>query len=358
MTTYAESGVDIETGDSASKKAYTAAMKTFLSRKGMIGQPVKLEGGFAGALDFGEYYQVLGCDGVGTKIDIAIETNNFSGLGCDLLAMVADDAVCIGAETIAITNTIDTNRVNPKTVAEMMTSLAQACQEQKVVVPGGEIAELGNTLHGTIWNATALGIVEKQKYITGEKISPGNIILALREKGFRSNGFSLVRHICKNSNINYEDDFGNAQTWGQILLTPAQIYQNSVLTLLGRFGQKQEISMHGIIHITGGGIAGNLRRILRQNNLGADLPKIWEPCEAMLRLQEHGEVADEEAYKTWNMGNGMLLIVSPADAEKAIQLLQEKGVETKIAGEIIDEPKITHRNFGYVQKKNILEYRY
>lgn len=351
MTTYAESGVNISEGDNASHKAYAAAMSTFSSREGMIGKPVVLEGGFAGALDFGDYYLIMGSDGVGTKIDIALETNNFSGLGYDLLAMVTDDAICVGAETVAITNTVDTNKVNSENIGKMMDSLAAACKEQKVVVPGGEIAELGESLGTTTWNSSAVGIVEKEKYITGEKIQPGDTIISLREHGLRSNGFSLVRYILKQKGISYAAEFQPETTWGEVCLTPAIIYHDAVLHLLGRFQKERKIDVHGIAHITGGGIAGNLARILKKKKLGAELSDLWEPAEIMLRLQEIGDVADEEAYKTWNMGNGMLLIVALEDAEETRQLLSEKKIAAKVVGTITNDNKIQWKNKGFFQKE-------
>lgn len=341
MSTYEESGVNIARGDAASRRAYEAALSTFASRAGRIGMPVALEGGFAGALDFGAYYLVLGCDGVGTKIDIALETKNFTGLGNDLLAMVADDAVCVGAETVAITNTVDTNAVNPDEIAAMMDSLAAACREQKVVIPGGEIAELGSTLTKTIWNATALGIVEKEKYLSGDRIAAGDAVIALKEQGFRANGFSLVRYVMKNSGIAYTDRYDEKHTWGEMLLSPSHLYHDAVLHLIGRFGEKAAVEIHGIAHITGGGIVGNFSRILKKKKLGAKLPDLWQPSELVRRVQALGRVSNAEAYKTWNMGNGMLIVLPQGEVEKAIQLLAEKGVQAKVAGAITESGVVT-----------------
>ena len=297
---------------------------------------------------------VLGCDGVGTKIEIALEIDDFTGLGHDLLAMVADDAVCIGAETIAITNTVDTKKVEPKIISAMMDSLQKACRQQQVVIPGGEIAELGDTIGSTIWNASSMGIVEREKYLTGEKITPGDVVLSLREQGFRSNGFSLIRHICKTHNISYKDIFENGITWGSALLTPSEIYSAGILSLLGRYNEEPKIDVHGIAHITGGGIAGNLKRILKKNKLGAQLSDIWDPPPAALELQKKGSVEDKEAYRTWNMGNGMLVIVPTEDADKAIDLLSKQNIEAKKAGEITKKQDITHKNKGAFQKEEVL----
>lgn len=333
MTNYRKAGVDIEAGDDASRIAYIYAKSTFPSRKGMIGEPVVDEGSYAGLIDMGSFYLVQCDDGVGTKIEIAEKIGKFDTLGYDLLAMVADDAVCLGAETISISNTIDTNKVDSYIIEELMKGLSQACIEQKVIIPGGEIAELGKSVNGNIWNATAVGVLEKEKVITGSEIQVGNKIIALKENGFRSNGFSLVRYILENKYGKdiYHQESPYGKIWGEILLESSQIYSAELLNILGRFGEQRAINIKGISHITGGGIAGNFNRILKDKKLGADFFNIFEPAEMVKEIQKIGNVAEAEAYKTWNMGNGMMLVVSPQNAEK---VLQELKIEAKISGEI------------------------
>jgi phosphoribosylformylglycinamidine cyclo-ligase len=166
MVDYKKAGVDIQAGDNASRIAYDYAKSTFSSRKGMIGEPVIDEGSFAGLINMGDFYIVQSDDGVGTKMEIAERIGKFDTLGYDLLSMVADDVVCLGAETISVTNTLDTNKVDAVIIGDLMKGLAKACNEQKVVIPGGEIAEVGKTVNGNVWNATAVGVLEKEKVIT------------------------------------------------------------------------------------------------------------------------------------------------------------------------------------------------
>lgn len=343
---YKESGVDIKAGDRASKIAYEYAKSTFSSRKGMIGEPVIDEGSYAGLIDMGEYYLVQCDDGVGTKIDIAERIGKYDTLGYDLLAMVADDAVCLGAETISISNTIDTNKVDPDIIDSLMKGLAEACIEQKVIIPGGEIAEVGKSVNGNIWNATAVGILEKDKLITGSDIKPGDKIIALKENGFRSNGFSLVRYILeKEFGKNFylkESPFG--KSWGKILLEPSKIYSAELLKILGRFGEKRKVEIKGISHITGDGITGNFKRIIKNKKVGADIHDLFEPSEMVKEIQKLGNVSEEEAYKTWNMGNGMMLVVAPSDVDS---VLYNINIETKIVGEI------NERDFIEIQTKGI-----
>lgn len=357
MSTYAKAGVNIELGDQSSRIAYKSAKATFASRKGMIGEPLIQDGGFAGVLDMGNFYLVMGDDGVGTKMDTAIQTNLFKSLGEDLLAMVVDDAICIGAETVSITNTIDVNTVNPQQIEKMMYGLKNACIKQKITIAGGEIAELGESVKDMVWNATAMGIVEKDKMITGQKITIGDQIISLRSNLFRSNGFTLIRYILKNQfGENWHlEKYDEQKTWGEIVMEPSKIYHNAVLELTGRYQAERKIDVHGIAHITGGGIAGNLNRILKINQLGANLNNLWKPKDAMLKLQKFGNVKDKEAYKTWNMGNGMMLIVSPKDSEKSLAILTKNGVEAKICGEVIEEPKIKIGNLGYFGDEDVLE---
>ena len=336
MATYVESGVDIEKGDSASRLAYENAKKTFASRKGMIGEPVEDEGGFTGALDMGDFYIVQNDDGVGTKIEAAERVKKFDTLGYDLVAMVADDAACIGAECVSITNTIDTNKVDSSIIGPLTEGLSKACIENKIVVPGGEIAELGNAVNGNLWNATAVGVLGKDKKITGENITSGDIIIGLKSAGFRSNGFSLVRHILKEKFGEnwHEEQYDDNKTWGEAVLTPSIIYHNLIMTLHGRYKEPSKVTLKGVVHVTGGGIQGNLGRILKKTGAKANLNNLPAPHEPMKKLMELGNVSEEEAYKTWNMGVGMILIVSPEEQEKTLQICKDEGYEALVVGNI------------------------
>jgi len=337
---YALAGVNIAEGDAASKLAGKFAQSTFASRKGKLGQPVKLKNGFAGVLDFGKYYLVMGDDGVGTKMEIAEKMRKFDSLGSDLLAMVADDAVCLGAEVIAITNTLDTKKVEKKITGELLKGLAKACEKEQIAIAGGEIAEVGKAVNGMVWNATAIGAVEKNKVILGDKIKVGDTIIALKENGLRSNGFSLARKILEDKfGGNYCHKLFGVKKWGELLLTPSKIYHGAMLDLLGRFEKKRVVSVKGIAHITGGGIPGNLSRILPKG-LGAKLTNLWKPASWVKELIELGKVSEAEAREVWNLGNGMLLVVSPKDIDQTLEILRKRKVPARIAGEITKGGKI------------------
>ncbi|MBU1151946.1 phosphoribosylformylglycinamidine cyclo-ligase [Patescibacteria group bacterium] len=335
MATYKDSGVDIDLGDKCSAIAYTAAKNTFKGRAGMLGQPVTEDGGFTGLLDMGEYYLVQNDDGVGTKIDIAQHLEKFDTLGYDLVAMVADDAACIGAETISISNTLDVNNLNEKWVQGLMGGLEKAALEHKIVIPGGEIAELGNSLNSWVWNATAVGVVDKDKVITGEKIQAGDKIIGLKSDGFRSNGFSLVRYVLKEK---FGKDWPNEKydqnkTWGEVVLTPSRIYSSLIMDLHGRHKETPKAELKGIVHVTGGGIQGNLDRLLKKTAFKADLNALPTPHEPMQRLIEFGNIPKEEAYRTWNMGVGMILVSN--DVEKIEEACKTHGIEMSVIGEVV-----------------------
>ncbi len=348
MATYKESGVDVELGDRCSKMAYAAAKATFAGRSGMIGEPVVQEGGFTGMLDMGEFYMIQNDDGVGTKIEVAEKMRRFDTLGYDLIAMVADDGICVGAEIISITNTLDSPSLDEEMVEGLMSGLKKAALEQKIVVPGGELAELGDALNGAIWNATAVGVVEKDKVITGNDITEGDTIIGLKSDGIRSNGLSLARMILKKKfgddwvSADYGDgpstSSGGARTWGEVILTPCKIYHRAILSLIGGYKKERKVNIKGIVHNTGGGIRGNLPRLLK--NFGAELDNLIEPHEFMKKLMEFGNVERDEAYKTWNMGVGMMMVVDSSEVDKVISDLSEQNIEAQVIGKVTSGSEI------------------
>jgi phosphoribosylformylglycinamidine cyclo-ligase len=261
-------------------------------------------------------------------------------MGYDLVGMVADDAVCIGAEVISISNTIDVEKVDKEVISELMKGLKQACIEQKIVIPGGEIAELGTMVNGYIWNATAIGIVEKNKFLIGNDIKIGDAIIGLASNVFRSNGLTLVRHILheKFGSEWYKEEYKNGISWGEIVLSPTKIYHNAILEMIGRYKEPSKVKIKAIAHITGGGLPGNIMRILKEHKIGAHINNLPQPHDAVLRVKEFGKVSDEEAYKTWNMGIGMILISN--EYEKIKEIAKKNNIEVFKIGEIISNEGI------------------
>ncbi len=347
MTTqldYASAGVDIAKGDSASKKAYHNAKKTFASREGMIGSPVKLEGGFAGALDFGDFYLIQNDDGTGTKTEIAERIGKYDTIGEVLLAMVADDAICVGAEVVSLTNTFDVPNVDAEVLDEMTAGLSEACMKEKIVIPGGEIAEVPGAVNKIVWNATAVGIVKKDKFITGSDVKEGDKIIGLQGRVLRSNGVSLARKVCEiNFGENWhETEWKDGITWGEVLLTPSKIFHRLVLEqVLGDFEGERKFEVSALCHVTGGGIPGNVPRIL-PDGLGAKFNDLHKFHEAIADLVKLGNIAEEEAYKTWHCGTAMMIICKESEAEKICKNLNlaDNEVNAKVVGEVTNTGKI------------------
>lgn len=336
MTSYKDSGVDIDAGNAASSTAYSHAKSTFASRAGMMGEPVSEDGGFAGLLDMGDFYLVQNDDGTGSKMELAVAMQKFDTIGSDLVAMVVDDAICMGAEVVSLSNTLDVPSVDQSMIDALLAGLSKACTEQKIVLPGGEIAEVPGAVNSPVWNATSVGIVKKDKVIDTSTISEGDVVVALRSGVARSNGFSLIRKILSDAHGKdwYAVEWNNGMTWGEVMLTPSVIYHGALLSVLGRYGEDRTINIKGLAHITGGGIAENLKRTLKKSGCGAELTNLFPPHDAIKDLITLGNVAINEAYRTWNMGNGMLVVIDSVDADTCITAMSSAGIDAQVAGTI------------------------
>lgn len=354
---YKSAGVNIELGDQASKILYDAAKKTFENRNDNIGEVVVPFDDFSGVrvIDVSNLPQgsvmCMGFDGVGTKIELAQRMNNHKTIAYDLFAMVCDDAIIRGGEPVLIGSVLDVNKI---TSAEVISELAQgyvaAAKDANVAVINGELAELGNAVGGYgefkyNWCSGLIWFANKSKLFTGKEIKVGDSIVALQEKGFRSNGLSLVRKIF---NDKLGEDWHNVEFEGSKLgnhvLEPSKIYSKAVVSMHGGFKTQGNVELHGVCHVTGGGIPGKLGRVLKPSGYGAELDDLFEPCNAMKYCQELGGVEDEEVYKTWNMGQGLLIITPEPD--KVIEEAKKFGILAKNAGRVIEEKNIIIHSKG------------
>jgi len=346
-----QSGTDIDLGNRCSRIAYNWAKKTFANREPGTGNPLmNMDGGFANVMDFGGVKIGMSSDGIGTKIELAERSGIYHTLGFDLIAMVADDLAANGLETVNLSNILDVDHLDADIVDELMRGLHEAANFARITVTGGEIAELGSRIGGWgdrmhfNWGATGIGMLPAgQEIINGAAIRPGDTVIALQSRGFRSNGFSLLRTIMQKQfgPLWHTQPYDESLTWGEKLLTPSLIYSPLISDLL-RAGRR----LHGIAHITGGGLADNLQRILKAQGLGADLNDLFPPLDVMHKVQESGGVAEAQAYRLWNMGNGMLLIVPESEAQKILKKAQENGYAAKVCGEIIKPQKIIIHSKG------------
>ncbi len=351
MTQKKQSGIDIDLGNQCSQIAYSWAKKTFANRQNMPGAPCPgLDGAFSNVMDFNGARIGISSDGIGTKIEIAERSGIYNTIGYDLLAMVADDLVANGLEPVNLSNILDVDFLDAEIIAQLMQGLYDAANFAGVIITGGEIAELGNRIGGYgnrmhfNWCSTGVGIIpDGSDVIDGSKIQPGDVILSLKSRGFRSNGFSMIRKIMiENYGKEWHLEKYNAEkSWGEIILTPSLIYTPVIVKLI-----KNNFRINGIAHITGGGLPDNLSRVLKTKKLGAVLDDLFPPLEFMKKLQQLGNVTEDKAYQLWNMGNGMLIVVSEADAREFISFIEDGNYRTQIAGIIIDRPEITLRSHG------------
>jgi len=336
MNAYKKSGVDVELGDFASKSAYDLSKETFSSRDNLFGNAVCTDGGFSGLINFGDFYLAQSTDGVGTKMVIAESILKFDTLGQDLLAMVCDDIICVGAETVSIVNSIDINKVDKNITDSLLAGLRDACKKQKIIISGGEIAEVGDCVNSIIWNASAFGIVKKNKLFDKKNIKRGDFAISIKEDGFRSNGFSLIRKILFDR---FGDDCFNkknkdGEKWGELVLKPSIIYSNAILKIIGRYGKKEMAKIKGIAHITGGGIENNICRIMPKN-FKIKFDNLFDPPKIMKEICEMGKLKKEDISKTFNMGNGMILICSKNQIDKIIEILHNFDLKAKVCGKVI-----------------------
>jgi len=334
--TYKKAGVNTNAGNRCSRIAYEAAKKTFANRKGKIGEPLLLEGGFSGPLKLGRTKNALlvkNSDGVGSKAVIAQKMEKYDTLAFDLIAMVADDCAAVGAEPVAATNTLDMQRVDEKIVSGLMRGIPKACRRAGIAMAGGEIAELPGQVKGFTWNADLIGIVEKGKLIDGSRVRKGDSVVSFKSNGIRSNGLTLARKILeKEFGKEWHSEKFHGKKWGNILLKPSLIAAPAVLEMAGAFSKKGKCKVHGLAHITGGGIGENLRRVLKAKKRCAVLDGLFPPQKEFLALGEIGNLSVEEAFNTWNMGN-CFLVVTP-EPKTAIKIAKKHGIKARLAGTI------------------------
>ena len=334
--TYAESGVDILKEEKAIK-GILSSIKT--KRKG-IGKP--LGGHYAGMIEFGEHALVLCTDGVGSKVEIASEIKKWDTVGIDCIAMNVNDAICVGAEPLAFVDYLAIDDPIPKITKEIGKGLAKGAEQSNISIVGGETASLPEVINGFDLAGTCLAFVKKTDIVTGEKIKPGDIIIGLSSSGIHSNGYTLARKVIQKADLFYSDKFPDklypGKTIGEILLTPTRIYVKETIELL------KKIKVHGIAHITGGGLR-NLPRLNKNVKFVIEDP--FEPQDIFKFLQKYGNIDDKEMYQTFNMGMGLAVIVSQKDAEKTLKILKKySDADVKIVGKIESGSRVELKKLG------------
>ncbi len=332
--TYADAGVSIHAGETAVNLLKTKVPRAW--RPEVVGDL----GGFAGLfrLDMKKYRQPLlasSTDGVGTKLVIAQQMDVHDTVGIDLVAMVVDDLVACGAEPLFLLDYIACGEVVPDKVASIAAGIVDGCRTAGCALLGGETAEHPGVLRPNEYDlaATGVGVVESDRVLGPHRVQPGDVVIAMGSSGLHSNGYSLVRHVLLGiSRMKLEgvvDDFDNQRTLGQELLTPTRIYTKDCLKL------NAETELHALAHITGGGVPGNLVRVLPDGVDAVVDRSTWRPQPVFDLVQRKGRIEQSEMESTFNMGIGMMAIVPPDDGDRALAMLRGRSVDAWMAGEIV-----------------------
>ncbi|MGI8680507.1 MAG: phosphoribosylformylglycinamidine cyclo-ligase [Jatrophihabitans sp.] len=332
MSSYAAAGVDIEAGDRAVGLMKAAVQRT--DRPGTLGSL----GGFAGLfqLDLSKYPQPVlasSTDGVGTKLAIAQALDRHDTVGIDLVAMVVDDLVVVGAEPLFLTDYIATGKVVPEKIAAIVAGVARGCVQAGCALLGGETAEHPGVMGPDDYDisGTGVGVVNADAVLGPQRIVPGDMLIAMGSSGVHSNGYSLVRHVLFDRGglaLSATPDVLHGRSLGDELLTPTRIYALDCLALAAECGA------HAFAHITGGGLAGNLVRVLPPGVRAVIDRATWAPQPVFDLVRTTGEVTRSELEKAFNLGVGMLAAV-PADQEVAVlELLAARQVPAWTIGRV------------------------
>ncbi|MFI7349182.1 phosphoribosylformylglycinamidine cyclo-ligase [Streptomyces sp. NPDC049936] len=331
---YAAAGVDIEAGDRAVELMKEWVKKT--RRPEVLGGI----GGFAGLFDASalkKYERPLlasATDGVGTKVDIARQLGVYDSIGHDLVAMVMDDIVVCGAEPLFMTDYICVGKVHPERVAAIVKGIAEGCVLAGCALVGGETAEHPGLLGEDDFDVAGAGtgVVEADRVLGADRIRTGDAVIAMASSGLHSNGYSLVRHVLLNQGGLALDAHldGLGRTLGEELLEPTKIYSLDCLALL------RTTEVHAFSHVTGGGLAANLARVIPDGLHAVVDRSTWTPGAIFDLVGRTGRVERLELEKTLNMGVGMIAIVPEESTDVALTTLADRGVDAWVAGEITD----------------------
>jgi phosphoribosylformylglycinamidine cyclo-ligase len=318
--TYAKSGVDIH----AENRSIDAMKAVLTTRRKGFGAPMTEIGHYAGLLDMGSFALAMTTDGVGSKVLIANAIKKWDTVGIDCIAMNVNDLYAIGAEPIAFVDYLAVEKVDPERAAQIAIGLRRGAEMSNMTIVGGETASLPEIIKGFDLAGTAIGVVDKDKVVTGEKVRIGDVLVGVPSDGLHSNGYTLARRIVAESKYTYNDKMpGGEKTIGEELLTPTRIYAE-IIELV------KKCDVHGLAHITGSG----LLKLHRITSFGFEITDPLEPQPIFRFLQEQGGVEDAEMYRTFNMGMGFVVVVPESDAKDACKIM---GPGSKVIGSIVKE---------------------
>ena len=353
---YAAAGVDVDAGDRAVELLRAHLDST--RRPEVVGGV----GGFGGAFSIPAGYRepllIASTDGVGTKTAIAAAVGRYDTIGIDLVAMCADDVVCTGAEPLAFLDYVAVGELDPEAVAELVSGVAAGCRAAGCALVGGETAEHPGLMAADAFDlaGTAIGVVERSQLIDGHAVGVGDAIIGLPSSGLHSNGFSLVRALLAEWELDVSEPYqarlrrtlGDAETdallavsaaeamatLGEVLLTPTAIYARTILAVR-RALLERGWDIHGLAHITGGGLPGNVPRAIPETLAARLDPARWAMPSSMRLLGALAGMDDDEIRATFNGGLGMIAVVAPEAIPAAIAAFEAHGVAATVVGEVV-----------------------
>ncbi|MBW3657016.1 MAG: phosphoribosylformylglycinamidine cyclo-ligase [Actinobacteria bacterium] len=325
---YADAGVDLDAADRSVELIGEVVKSTH--RPEVLGGI----GGFGGLfeLDLAKWKRpvlVSGTDGVGTKVDLARRLGILDTVGIDLVAMVVDDLVVTGAEPLFFNDYVSVGDLEPGRVADLVRGIAEGCRIAGCALVGGETAEHPGLLDADEFDLAGFGVgaVEKDAILGPARVREGDVLVGMASSGIHANGYSLVRVVI--GGLDLDDDHGLGRPLGEVLLEPTRIYARDCLSLI------EAVDVHAFCHVTGGGLPGNLPRVL-PDGLGARVDTTsWERPAVFGFLQRSGPVAEDEMWRTFNQGVGMVAIVAGDAADTAVAHLGERGVDAWVMGEVV-----------------------
>lgn len=336
--TYKDSGVDLEQYADAMQRLPQLMQRTHT--KGVM----PLTGGFAGLFRLFDGSRKLvdpvlvsGTDGVGTKLKVAFQTGRFNTVGIDLVAMCVNDCLCLGAEPLFFLDYLALGKDNPELIASLVEGVSVGCLQAGAALIGGETAIMPDVYADGEFDMAGfcVGVVERDQIIDGSKIQPGDVLLGVDSSGIHSNGFSLVRKIVFGAAGLRIDDHVPAldKTVGEALLTPTRIYAKLVAEVL-RVPERRD-GVSAIAHITGGGLADNIERLMPDGTAAEVDRGTWQPAPIFPWLQQLGEVDREEMFRVFNMGIGLVLIVRPEAVDTVGTVLTAQGESWRRIGQVV-----------------------
>ncbi|HKS01789.1 MAG TPA: phosphoribosylformylglycinamidine cyclo-ligase [Arthrobacter sp.] len=351
--TYAAAGVDVEAGDRAVELMKDAVKATH--NASVIGGV----GGFAGLYDVSKlltYKKPLlatSTDGVGTKVAIAQAMDIHDTIGYDLVGMVVDDIVVVGAEPLYMTDYIACGKVVPERIADIVRGIAAACSVAGTALVGGETAEHPGLLgeHEYDVAGAATGVVEADALLGPDRVRAGDVVIGMASSGLHSNGYSLVRRVINHAGWALDRQVSElGRTLGEELLEPTRVYAADCLDLARAFPVTAEKAVHGFSHVTGGGLAANLARVLPQGLVATVDRSTWELPAIFKLVSELGRVPLPDLERTLNLGVGMVAVVSAEAADAAVARLNERGLPSWIMGSVsADSDAVVKTGPDYVQ---------